>query len=89
MDRFNAHETLDVYRLANALNIHLIFIPRGGTGQYQPLDRCTFGALKAIGRSHWTAFCAQTPAVPCTRELAAGLLLESWDGLSQSCIQAG
>jgi hypothetical protein len=89
MDRFGAHETLEIYYLAEALTIHLIFIPCGGTGQYHPLDRRTFGALTAMGRSRWTALYARNPGVMCTRELAAGLLLGCWDALSQCCVQDG
>jgi hypothetical protein len=89
MDQFHAHEAFSVSSLAQALGIHLIFIPRGGTGEYQPLDRRTFGALKSIGRARWTTYYAQHPGLKCTRELAAGLLLQCWDELPQSCVLSG
>jgi hypothetical protein len=89
LDKCEAHELDDIYELADALNIFLIFIPRGGTGDYQPRDRRVFGALKAKGRPRWSTFFAENPGSVCTREHAAGLLLECWAELQESCIQAG
>jgi hypothetical protein len=89
LDKFEAHERENIYELADALNILLIFIPRGGTGQYQPLDRRVFGALKAKGRARLSTFYAENPGLVCTREQAAGLLLECWAELPESCIQVG
>jgi hypothetical protein len=34
LDMFQAYERDNIYQLADALNILLIFIPRGGTGEY-------------------------------------------------------
>jgi hypothetical protein len=71
------------------LGIERVFIPRGGTGTYQPLDRRVVGALKSKGRAKWMAHAFQNPAVECTRPEAAELLLESWEELPEACIQSG
>jgi hypothetical protein len=43
-----------------------------------------FGGLKAKGRAKWRRFFFENYGVGCTREFAAGLLLESWAELSDS-----
>jgi hypothetical protein len=37
-DQFDARDIRTVHDEASKLNLHLIFIPKGGTGKYQPLD---------------------------------------------------
>jgi hypothetical protein len=53
LDQFDAQDTPTVHDEASKLNIHLIFIPKGGTGKYKPLDRRVSGALKSKGRMKW------------------------------------
>jgi hypothetical protein len=89
LDQFYAHDTFDVRARANRLDIELVFVPKGGTGTYQPLDRRVFGALKSKGRSKWTAHAFQNPGAQCTRSEAARLLLESWEELPEACVQSG
>ena len=50
LDVYSAHRTDTVKEIANALNIHLYFIPPGCTDLLQPLDRKVFGALKSTAR---------------------------------------
>ena len=47
LDVYRAHKDPKVIREAKKLNIKLIYIPSGGTGLYQPLDRKIFGIVKA------------------------------------------
>jgi hypothetical protein len=89
LDQFDAHDTVAVYNRADQLNIELVFIPKGGTGKYQPLDRRVFGALKSKGRAKWTQHIFENPGAACTRAQAAELLLECWDELPEACIQSG
>jgi hypothetical protein len=89
LDQFGAHDTSEVRREADSLGIHLIFIPKGATGRFQPLDRTTFGALKAKGRAKWVRAYETQPGLVCTRELGARLLLESWNELTDACVMAG
>jgi hypothetical protein len=74
---------------AEALGIHLIFILKGATGKYQPLDKRTFGVLKSNGRAKWRHEFAQHFGKTCTREIGAELLLQSWSELSDSAMAAG
>jgi hypothetical protein len=89
LDQFGAHDTPAVRQTANSLSIELLFVPRGGTGRYQPLDRRTFGALKAKGRAKWSQECANHPGMICTRDQAAELLLSCWDELSPDSVLSG
>ena len=89
LDQYGAHDTPKVQRTAESLDIELIFVPKGGTGKYQPLDRRVFGALKAKGRAKWSREFARHPGMVCTREMAAGLLLSSWAELSADAVLAG
>jgi hypothetical protein len=67
LDQFNAHDTRRIHEAADSPNIHLVFIPKGGTGRYQPLDRRVFGASKAKGRAKWTQQYEGNPGEICTR----------------------
>jgi hypothetical protein len=89
LDQFDAHDTDDIHQKADALDIELVPIPKGGTGIYQPLDRRVFGALKSKGRSKWSAHAFQNPGAECTRSAAAELLLQCWEELPKACVQSG
>jgi hypothetical protein len=89
MDQFTAHQTDSVMRTAMELSIEIVWIPKGATGLYQPLDRRPFGALKSKGRAKWKRYYHENYEVSCTRDVAAQLLLESWDELSESVILSG
>jgi hypothetical protein len=47
-----------------------------------------FGALKSKGCAKWRRFYAENYGHPCNREVAAWLLLQSWDKLSNSVMTA-
>jgi hypothetical protein len=87
-DQFGPHDTRSIHHEASRLNIHLVFVPKVGTGRYQPLAMRTFGALKSKGRTKWAGHYQENPGIVCTRETAADLLLTSWTELDQSCILA-
>jgi hypothetical protein len=89
LGQFNAQDTPTVHDEAGKLNIHVVFIPKGGTGKYQPLDRRVFGALKFKGGTKWARYYGANPGRMCTREIAADLLLTPWDELDNSYIVAG
>jgi hypothetical protein len=71
------------------MSLEIAWIPKGATGLYQPLDRRPFGALKSKGRAKWKRYYHDNYGVSCTRDVAAQLLLEPWDELSESVILAG
>jgi hypothetical protein len=41
------HTAPEMKKKAEELGVKIIWVPKGGTGRYQPLDRRTFGALKS------------------------------------------
>jgi hypothetical protein len=71
MDQYGTHPTPEMKGQAEAPGIHLIFISKGATGKYQPVDKQTFGALKSKGRAKFAQHFGKT----CTREIGAELLL--------------
>jgi hypothetical protein len=89
MDQFSAHQTENVLRNAAALSIEIIWVPKGATVLYQPLDRRPFGTLKSKDRAKWRRHYCDNSGLACTRDVAAERLLESWDELSDSVIVAG
>jgi hypothetical protein len=89
LDQYRTHATPAMTEKAEMLGIELIWIPKGATGRYQPLDKRTFGVLKAKGRAKWQHQFTEHDGMPCTRETAAELLLQSWSELSESAISTG
>jgi hypothetical protein len=89
MDQYTTHTTDRVEAEADRLQIDLIYVPKGATGRYQPLDRCTFGALKSKGRAKWLRYFGEHYGNKCDKEIAARLLLESWHELSEAAVLAG
>jgi hypothetical protein len=78
-----------VHDEASKLIIHLVFIPKSGTGKCQRLGRRVFGALKSKARAKWAGYYGANSGRVCTREIAADLLLTSWDELDNPCIVTG
>jgi hypothetical protein len=70
------------------LGIEIIWVLRGGTWRYQSLDRRTFAALKSKGKAKWRRYFNDHYGTSCTRGIAAELLLESWNELSDSAVTA-
>jgi hypothetical protein len=89
LDQFETHPTELVTTKAEALGIEMIWIPKGATGRYQPFDRRTFGAQTATGRVKWRYQFAEHDGMGCTPEIAAELLVQSWDEFSDSNVAAG
>jgi hypothetical protein len=50
LDTFPGHITARVRARADALRVELIKVPRGMTGELQPLDRSCFGPLKMMSQ---------------------------------------
>jgi hypothetical protein len=53
MDSLTAHNTLRILHKAQALEIEIIPVPVGLTGEYQRLDRSRFGPLKKMSQALW------------------------------------
>jgi hypothetical protein len=52
-DIYPSHRTDLVVATAEANDLELLFVPAGATGKFQPLDRRTFGELKARARAEF------------------------------------
>jgi hypothetical protein len=59
-------------------------VPRGATGEYQPVDSRVFGALKSKGMAKLQRRFMEHYGGKCTKAIAAELLLQSWAELSDS-----
>jgi hypothetical protein len=88
MDQFGTHTTEAVINKAEVLEIEVIRNPNGATGRYQPLDRRTFGALKAKVKAKWGQKFAEHYGMASPQEVAAELLLQSWGELSDFAVTA-
>ena len=60
LDVYSAQKTEKVINQANNMDIELLFVPAGGTLQYQPLDRKIFGEIKSRARREYLILAAQT-----------------------------
>ena len=54
-DKFPPHITPFVKESAADLNIHIVEVPAGQTGELQPLDVGVFGPIKQIVKKMWTS----------------------------------
>jgi hypothetical protein len=88
VDQYQTHTAPGIQAEAENLGIEIIWVPRSGTGRYQPLDRRTFGAFKSKGKAKWRRCFNDHYGANCTREIAAELLPESWNELSDSGVTA-
>jgi hypothetical protein len=83
LNQYPAHITPLSHLRANEFNINLIFVPKGGTAIYQPLDRRTYGALKSKARSKFDpAICNEWNQQP-TKESAAKLAHKCWNEIAE------
>jgi hypothetical protein len=88
LGQYRTHDTEAFQAEAEHLGISLLWIPKGATGIYQPLDRRVFGALKSKSKAKWRNHYFEHNS-PCDTETAVALLAASWNELSDSVIAAG
>jgi hypothetical protein len=89
LDSYPAHITPRVRDKAARLEIEMVPVPRGLTGEYQPLDRSCFGPLKKTSQRFWDDRAWTNPGLKWTHEQGAQLLEESWSLLTRETIQHG
>jgi hypothetical protein len=89
LDSYPAHITPRVRDKAARMGIEMIPVPRGLTGEYQPLDRSCFGPLKKTSQRFWDDKARTNPELKWTHEQGANLLEESWSLLARETIQHG
>jgi hypothetical protein len=88
MDQYRTDIATEIQAEAESLGIEIIPVLRGGTGRYQPLDRRTFGALRSQGKAKWRRYFNDHYGTSSVREIAAELLLESQNKLSDFVVIA-
>jgi hypothetical protein len=89
MDGYSNHVTPIVKDKAESLEIEIIPVPSGRTGQFQPLDRTVFGPLKSMSAKVWDERYAANPDTQWTPEQAASIMEECWPRLKRSTIVKG
>ena len=68
LDKFNSHKTDKIKNYAKCKNIHLIFVPRGMTSKFQPLDIKINGIIKEKAIQKFSNFKANNPNQKYTHE---------------------
>jgi hypothetical protein len=89
IDAYTAHHTPRVQHKAERLAIEIIPVPRGLTGEYQPLDRSCFGPLKKISERLWDEKTHAHPEIVWKHKEGAKLLEEAWGHLTRETVQKG
>jgi hypothetical protein len=86
LDAFPGHRTVRVHDKAAALEIELIAVPPGMTGECQPLDRGCFGPLKKMSQAAWDDRATSQPDLKWTHLEAAKILEEVWRRLTRETV---
>jgi hypothetical protein len=90
-DVYASHRCQEVKDEAAEQAIELEFIPGGGTGDWQPLDRLVFGALKRKATALFDSASAKPIGLPDSPKFdmkwALQILLDSWDALRPDTIR--
>jgi hypothetical protein len=89
LDSFRGHDTERIRRRAESLGVQLIPVPRGMTGEYQPLDRSCFGPLKKMSQRAWDVRAASEPTLQWNHAEGTRLLEEVWPHLNRATILKG
>jgi hypothetical protein len=71
MNQFTAYTSEGVQIEANQHQIEIIWVPKGATGRYQPIDRRTFEALKSKGKAKLRRYFNDHYGAQCTKEIDA------------------
>jgi hypothetical protein len=85
LDIYKVHKAERVKRLAESLNIKLIFIPPGMTDACQPLDRTIFGVLKMKAKKIFRIEFAEEQSV--SKMKACELLQKCWNEISLAALR--
>jgi len=85
VDQYGSHTTDKVIELAATLEIEMVFIPKGCTDQYQPLDILIFGIFKSRGnRLYHIREDNHDPAIQ--KKQSFEDIISSWDSITKEVI---
>lgn len=85
LDQYKSHVSESTKRIAQELNIRLVFVPTSGTDLYQPLDLRVFGTLKSMACSAFYDHAFETDE-SFTKPMAADLFVKLWKKLGRNVI---
>jgi hypothetical protein len=78
LDVYPTHRTDRVIEIAAANDVELLFVPAGGTGRFQPLDRRIFGELKARARAEFRRWTWRADGLDMDYEQSIRILSRCW-----------
>jgi hypothetical protein len=87
MDVYPTHRTERVREAAMSLNIEILYVPAGGTSQFQPLDARIFGELKSRARAQFQRLSASEGVRGASYAQSIAILLDCWEKIAGENIQ--
>jgi hypothetical protein len=81
LDIYPTHRTDIVLAAADECDVELLFVPAGGTSQYQPLDYRVFGELKSRARAEMTRIMAIGGGLNVDYDQSVGILVRCWNAI--------
>jgi hypothetical protein len=74
-------------QFAQDLGTNLVFIPRGLTDEFEPLDHFVFGAMKATCRRLYGLHCEWNPGEKMDHQIAAAFLIRAWEAVTAEVLE--
>lgn len=87
LDQFTIHTSEFVENEAKKRNIELIFVPKGLTSKYQPLDVLINGILKQKAKKLWREEIVKDPNIKITNEDAVKHFLKAKEDITSEIIK--
>jgi hypothetical protein len=87
MHVYPRHRTERVLATAEANDVELLFVPAGGTGRFQPLDRRVFGELKSRARAEFGRRLGLAGGADIDYETSVDILVTCWNAIPTNNIR--
>jgi hypothetical protein len=87
LDVYPSHRTERVLATAEANDVELLFMPAGGTGRFQPLDRLVFGELKSRARLEFGLPLWRAGGADIDSETSVQILVTCWNAIPTNNIR--
>jgi hypothetical protein len=81
LDVYPTHRTDRVFAIAEAYDVELLFVPAGGTGRFQPMDRRVFGELKARARAAFDRRRWLAEGEEISHDESVDILIQCWNAI--------
>jgi hypothetical protein len=86
LDVYPTHRTGVLMAAAEGCDVELLFVPEGGTSEYQPLDYRIFGELTSPAKAEMTRLMAIRGVVNIDDDQGVTILVKSWNAISGESI---